>query len=354
MHYPRLRFNKHQIFENTKTIVTKAAAHGVGITAITKCTGGNPEVAELFLSGGARALGDSRLKNLKDLQDFDCEKWLIRLPALSEIEDTVRYATLSLVSELKTIKALNDTAEMLGKTHDILLMVDVGDLREGYFDIAPLKQDLKTIMQFKNIRFRGLGANSNCIGATIPEPHTFDKMFEIQHHIQTAYGVPCELISGGNSGTWYMVEDGTLPAGVNNIRLGEMLLFGSETSYGQAYDWLHHDNFLLDAEIIELKEKPSFPIGRHGVDAFGKEPYFEDRGRRLRAILALGKQDTSFEDLTPLDAQIGMIGASSDHLVIDITECDHPYHVGDIVTFRCNYVSALHASTSEYIDKQAF
>ena len=41
------------------------------------------------------------------------------------------------------------------------------------------------------------------------------------------------------------------------------------------------DTVKLVAEVIELKRKPSMPIGKIGKDAFGNTPVFEDKGIRL-------------------------------------------------------------------------
>ena len=56
---------------------------------------------------------------------------LIRIPMISEAEDVVRYTDISLNSEIKVAKALSKEAIKMGKIHEIILMVDVGDLREG-------------------------------------------------------------------------------------------------------------------------------------------------------------------------------------------------------------------------------
>ncbi|MDO4289471.1 MAG: alanine/ornithine racemase family PLP-dependent enzyme [Eubacterium sp.] len=352
--YPLLRFNKQQILENTQKIVAGAAGHNISITGITKCSGGNYEIAETILEGGAAALGDSRIQNLKTLQDLDCDKWLIRMPMLTEIEETVRFATLSLNSELKTVAALNEAAERQHKNHDILLMVDLGDLREGYFFEEEFVKDLREILKLKHITVRGIGSNLSCTGAIVPTVETYEKFFDFQQLMKRDFDLDCQITSGGASSTYFMLKDDTIPSCINNLRIGEMILLGTDTSNNLKYDTLHQDNFILDVEIIEIKEKPSMPIGKIGCDAYGNRPVFVDKGIRRRAICALGKQDTTMEDLTPLDKHIEMIASSSDHLILDITDCDQNYHVGDIVSFRCNYASALHASTSEYIRKAAF
>lgn len=349
--YPLLETNLNKIYENTKEAVRRAGAYGIDITAVTKGTGGHPGVAEAFISGGARALGDSRLQNLKDLDWLSAEKWLLRIPALSEAEDVVRHATLSLNSERAVLEALDREAQKQGRVHDALLMIDIGDLREGWFDADAFLRDMEAISKLKNVRIRGLGTNTNCAGAVIPEPDSYRSMERLSAELKNRFGYEDLMVSGGNTGCWYMIENGTIPPVITNLRLGELLLFGTESSYQQSYDFLNHHIFKLKAEIIELKRKPSKPIGKHGKDAFGNEPVFEDKGTRLRAICALGKQDVSIEDIRPEDNRIEIVTASSDHLILDLTDCDRSYSVGDIIPFYTNYVSTLRASTSEYVNK---
>lgn len=352
--YPILRFNKQQILENTQTVVASAAKKGISVTAITKCTGGNREIVETLLAGGVSALGDSRIQNLIKLKDFNCPKWLIRMPMLCETEETVLYSTLSLNSELTTIQALDAAAKKHHKNHEILLMVDLGDLREGYYFEEDLCKDTAEILKLKNITIRGIGVNLSCTGAIVPTVETYERFDALQHLLKKRFDLDCAITSGGASSTYFMVKDNTIPSCINNLRIGELILLGKDTSNNLLYETLHNDNFLLDVEIIEVKNKPSMPIGKIGWDAFGNIPHFEDKGIRRRAICALGKQDTSIDDLTPLDKSIDILGASSDHLVLDVTECQTDYKPGDIITFQCNYVSTLHVSTSEYIEKKAF
>ncbi|MGL4607971.1 MAG: alanine/ornithine racemase family PLP-dependent enzyme [Eubacteriaceae bacterium] len=365
--YPILKINKRKIIENTKVIISKTRGN-FSVTAITKCVGGNLEIAQAFLEGGVSAIGDSRIKNLKELAELPCEKWLIRLPMLSECNHTVAYSTLSLNSEIKTIRALNEAAKAQGKIHGILLMLDCGDLREGYFigdgsphshainalitkELETFKNDVQEILTMEHIQIRGIATNATCVGATIPHPKTFKAFLEIKKTIETHYQLPCEIVSGGNSSTWHMVEKGVLPFEINNLRLGDVILFGRESAYFECYKDLHQDAFILDVEIIEIRNKPTYPIGEIGRNAFGDVPKFEDKGMRRRAICALGRQDTEPEHLFPMDTKIQIESYSSDHLILDISDTDTSYDVGDIISLRCDYMGALYASTSEYVEK---
>ena len=107
----------------------------------------------------------------------------------------------------------------------------------------------------------------------------------------------------------------------------------------------------MQAEIIEIKRKPSVPTGEIGLDAFFRKPVFEDRGIRKRALLAIGRQDVDLDQIKPCDEEIEIIGASSDHLIVDVDSCSRDYRVGDIIEFNLNYVSILRLMTSEYVRK---
>lgn len=366
--YPLLKINKNKILENTRAIIKRTKKMGVEVTAVTKCTGGNLEIAQAFLDGGATSIGDSRMKNLKNLAPLACEKWLIRVPMPSEVNHTVAYATLSLNSEITTIRLLNQAAKAQGKTHGILYMLDLGDLREGLFigdgnptnadiesliaaSFVKLDQDLAEIGAMENIQLRGIATNATCVGATIPTPQTFGAFFKVKTILKEKYQLPCEIVSGGNSSAYYLVDNQSLPEEINNLRLGDVILFGRESAYYHCYDYLHQDAFILDVEILELQDKPTYPVGEIGRNAFGEIPTFEDHGIRRRAICGLGRQDTDTDHIFPLVPGLTIVGSSSDHLVIDVTDAEAAYQVGDIISLRCDYVGALHAATSAYVDK---
>jgi len=366
--YPLLKIDKKKILDNTKAIIKRTKKLGVEVTAVTKCTGGNLEIAQAFLDGGATAIGDSRIKNLRNLAILPCEKWLIRVPMPSEVNHTVAYATLSVNSEIKTIRLLNQAAKAQGKTHGILYMLDLGDLREGLFvgdgnpakaeieslisaSFTKLDHDLEEIITMENIHLRGIATNATCVGATIPTPQTFGAFFKVKAMLEEKYQIPCEIVSGGNSSAYYLVDNETLPAEINNLRLGDVILFGRESAYYHCYDYLHQDAFILDVEILELQDKPTYPVGEIGRNAFGEIPAFADQGIRRRAICGLGRQDTDTDHIFPLVPGLTIVGSSSDHLVVDVSNAETIYQVGDIISLRCDYVGALHAATSSYVDK---
>ena len=93
------------------------------------------------------------------------------------------------------------------------------------------------------------------------------------------------------------------------------------------------------------------PIGEIGRDAFGEKPVFEDKGMMKRAILSIGRQDARIENLSPRDGGAEIIGASSDHMLLDVTACKRRLKVGDIMEFNLSYGGLLSVITSSYVSK---
>ena len=271
----------------------------------------------------------------------------------SETDEVVKYADVSLNSELKTIKNLNESAKVQDKIHKILLMIDLGDLREGIFfkNEDEINYTVEEILKLENIEIFGLGVNLTCYGAVIPKKDNLSVLVDIARKIEKKYDIKLQMISGGNSSSIYLIGKDELPEGINNLRVGEAFLLGGETAYGQKLEGFYDDSFTLEAEIIELKEKQSVPIGETGVDAFGNKPVYEDRGIIKRAIIAVGRQDVDPDALSPMDEKIDILGASSDHLILDVSKSDNEYHVGGIVNFKLSYSSLLRATTSGYVER---
>jgi predicted amino acid racemase len=170
--------------------------------------------------------------------------------------------------------------------------------------------------------------------------------------IEARYQVKLAIVSGGNSSTYYLIEKGQLPEGINNLRLGESFILGNDTAYLSRIKGTHNDAVTLEAQIIELQTKPAMPMGETGVDAFGKRPVYQDQGVMKRGILGIGKQDIDPGGITALDPCIDVLGASSDHLILDITKSERACKVGDILRFTMNYSAFLQAFTSPYVSRR--
>ena len=351
MKYPLLEIDYEKLVENVRVINGIAQSKNIEIAGVTKVFCAIPEIAQAYVDGGLDFLADSRIKNLKRLRDINCRKMMIRLPMISEADDVVTYSDMSLNSEIATVRALNKAAEKAGKIHDVIIMQDLGDLREGYYDEYELFHDVEEIISMKNIRMAGVGVNLTCFGGVIPDEYNIFRLVSMAKYLKTKYNLNISMVSGGNSSSLHMLIRDELVEGVTNLRIGEAFVLGRETAYGERIEGTNQDVFKLKLEIIEVKKKPTVPKGILGKNAFGEIPIFEDRGMRRVAICAIGKQDLDISKITPLDDKIRILGGSSDHLVLDLTDSETTYQVGDILEFGLSYGGLLGAMSSQYVTK---
>lgn len=352
MKYPRLEIHLGRLKENAEEIVALGQQYGVEIWGVMKVTCGHPEVARTLLQAGVKALGDSRIENIRRMREAGVEAYytLVRIPMISDADDVVRYADCSLNSELAVLRALNEAAARQGRVHDVILMVDLGDLREGVWPVD-LPEVASQVLAMPNLHLKGLGTNLTCWGGVLPTETNLGQLTALAEAIEAAHGIKLEIISGGNSSSLPLLRAGKMPAGINQLRIGEVIMLGNDTVVHKPFPGTRHDAFVLQAELIELKEKPSQPIGETGLDAFGKPPVYEDKGIRLRGILGIGKQDVAADGLRPVDKGIEVVGGSSDHIILDLTEAESKYKVGDLVSFTVGYECLLKVMTSPYVEK---
>ena len=349
---PRLDIYLDKIRNNSQNIKTLCSKHGIKVVGITKGCCAIAEVGQVIIDGGIDILGDSRIENLRGLRkaELKAETMLIRIPMLSEVDRVLNWADISLNSEISVIKSLSQEALKRKIVHRIILMIDLGDLREGIMPDDAL-QMVGKIRKLPGVKLLGVGTNFCCISGVMPTRKNLTKLVELTEEIENNFHINLEVISGGNTSVLKLVEDDIVPNRINQLRIGVGILLGQDDARLRNIAGTYQDTFILIAEVIEVQEKPSLPRGEIGRDAFGEIPVFRDLGIKKRAILAIGKQDIYLNGLFPLKEGIKIVGASSDHLVIDITDFKEELKVGDEVKFRLNYPVLLSATTSKYINK---
>ncbi|HOW37293.1 MAG TPA: alanine/ornithine racemase family PLP-dependent enzyme [Bacillota bacterium] len=349
--YPRLEIDANKLKHNAEHLLKSCQENGIrDCMLVTKVLAGYRPLVRRLASFGFSHLADSRIENLIRFQAVPIPKVLLRLPMPTEVSRVVRYADYSLQSEILTIKATEKAAARLGKTHGVILMFDVGDLREGLFfreDPGPLVQ---TVLDSPHLCLAGIGTNLTCYGGIVPDEENLGRLIFIKQQIESRFSLRIPLISGGNSSSVHLFRTGRLPKEVNSLRIGEAFFLGRETAFGHLLPGMNPDAFILKAEIIEVKVKPSYPIGNIGMNSFGAKPDIEDRGMMNRAILAIGRQDVEPGDLIPLDAGVRIVGASSDHLIVDLG--NRTGKPGDVLAFGLNYPGLLRVMTSRYVKKR--
>ncbi|SJZ95949.1 alanine/ornithine racemase family PLP-dependent enzyme [Selenihalanaerobacter shriftii] len=353
MSNPKVEINIRKLIANTKTIVDLAKNESIEVMGVGKAVCADLEVAKAMLAGGVKGLADSRIENLeylrKNLDLSGLELMLLRIPMLSEVSKVVKYADISLNSEIKIIKALDKEAKKANKRHKIILMVDVGDRREGIMPENVISV-VDRITNLSNIELVGLGTNLACFGGVLPSDKNMQLLIDLTDRINNKFGLNLKHISGGNSSSLPRLKEKGLPDSITQLRVGETILIGSNVINREPFPGTCQDAFLLRAEIVELKDKPAQPEGARGQNAFGEESIITKTGIRKRAILGIGRQDIDIDGLIPIDKGVEVEGGSSDHLIVDVTDFDKSLAVGDTLKFKLNYSSLLSAMTSQYVD----
>ena len=347
---PRINIDLGKIEDNAKKLKSLYGSKGINITGVTKVVCGDPQIAAALLKSGIEAFGDSRIANIQRMRNagINARFVLIRTPIPSQIKSVVRYADISLNSELSVIKGLSKSAIKQNITHKIILMVELGDLREGLMP-SDLENTIEVILGLKGIELVGLGTNLACLGGIKPDDNKMGYLSTLAGEVEEKFSLTFEFVSGGNSAnySWFME---TKDVGrINNLRIGESIYLGCETLDRTPIPGLFTDAFTLVAEVIESKIKPSVPCGQSYQNAFGHIPKFEDRGPIRRAILGVGLQDVLVSGLTP-KLDIDIIGMSSDHIIVDAKQTN--LKVGNEVVFNFNYGALLSAMTSPYVIKK--
>jgi ornithine racemase len=346
---PRIEIALSQIRHNAQVLSELYGQKGISLMGVSKAVLGNPAIALAMVQGGVKFIADSRIENIQRMKNAEISTQFVLLrTALSQAEAIVINADISLNTEIDTITELSRYANIHHKIHKIIIMVELGDLREGILP-GDLSQFIKKALSLPQIKIIGLGCNLACYGGIKPDNQKMRQLSELTDAMEKEFQIDLKIISGGNSANYEWYESARGVGRINNLRLGESILLGRETTNRKAIPGMYTSAFKLIAEVIESKEKPSVPFGEIGQDSFGNIPIFQDRGIHRRVIIALGRQDTLISGLKP-DRDLEILGSSSDHMILDSKNCY--LKIGTEVDFSLDYGGLLAAMTSPFIKKQ--
>ena len=195
---PRLEIDLAKIQHNARTLVTRLAKRGISVTAVTKATLGSHEIARAMLEGGATGLGDSRIENIEAIRrsHLFARLSLIRSPMLSQAKRVVTSADVSFNTELEVIRRLSVEAGKLGRKHAVVLMVELGDLRDG---IMPddLVAAVRETLGLPNIVLKGLATNLACRSGVSPDDANMGELSRLAALIEATFDISLEIVSGG-------------------------------------------------------------------------------------------------------------------------------------------------------------
>lgn len=347
MSCPRVEIDLDKVGHNASTLVDRAGALGISVTGVTKAVLGLPPLASVLMASGVAALGDSRIENIETMRAAGLRgpMVLIRSPMPSQVGRVVDSGAISLGTDCDVMTLLAAAARHRGVEHGVVLMVELGDLREGIMP-EQLGAAAAHVLSLGGLRLRGIGANLACRSGIAPDAGNMAELSACAERVEREHGVELDIVTGGNSANLLWAFSGADRGRVNNLRLGESILLGCEPLQRQPIPGLHDDAIAVVAEVIESSRKPSRPWGRIAQSAFGvAEPVGDDRGPVWQTIFALGHQDTDPAGLEPPGC-VRIVGASSDHL---ITETSCRFDAGTEMRFRPGYGAFMRAMTSHSV-----
>jgi len=338
---PRVEIDLCKVRHNTRTIVERLKGRGIKVTAVTKAVCGHPAIARAMLDGGATGLAEARLSNVKRLRraGITCPITLIRTPMLSQVDSVVQVCEASYNTEIAVIVALAAAALREKTVHGIILMVEMGDLREGIMpvDLGDIAQQ---VLDMPGAALEGIAANFACLGGIAPTAAEMRALSDLADDIEGQCGSFLETISGGNSANLPWAFGGHVAGRINDLRLGEAVVLGVDPITGDPLGDMFQDAFTLVAEVIETGVKSARPLATSTDGALARTQLSPDTSETMRIILAIGHQDTDMAGLS-MPAGTNFIGATSDHLVVGAKDAQR--RVGSEMRFGMNYGALMRA-----------
>ena len=353
---PRLLVSLNKIRRNAAAICDCCAAHKISVAGVVKGACGALPVAKVLMEGGCKQLASSRVSQLEGIrkQYPDAETLLIRMPAPEEAERVVRACTISLNTEEDTLRALSAAAVKAGVVHKVILMVELGDLREGVPSAVQLEALARRTEELPGLYLAGVGGTLNDIYGVSPSEDNMAALVRAFRTAEAAAGRKLDILSGGSTTALPMLLAGKLPPEINHLRIGEAILAGRDLPdlWGVQVPGCGSDTMELEATVIEANAKPTRPWGVRSQNGFGEQPPLPpDRGVRRRVIAEVGRCDIGDAGQLICPPGVTVIGASSDHLVLDVEDCDRAFQPGDLMRFRLFYQGMLFAFQSADVEK---
>ncbi|MFW5644612.1 MAG: alanine racemase [Bacteroidota bacterium] len=351
-----ITLNANKLGDNYNYLNNLFKKNSIRWSIVSKLLCGDPDYLKVLLSFNPDQLCDSRVSNLKMIKKLSpgSETAYIKPPPKRSIKSIVQFADISYNTEFQTIKLLSEEAQRQDKIHKIVIMIEMGELREGVMR-EDFMEFFEKVFQLPNIEVIGIGTNLTCMYGVLPNSDKLIQLSLYEQLIEAKFKRSIPYVSGGSSVTIPLIHQGILPEGINHFRVGETLFLGTNVYDGSKYEEMHNDVFKLYAEIIELTEKPMVPEGDLGANLEGESFEFddEDLGKTsFRAILDMGLLDIDDSHIKLADKTISIVGASSDMIVADLGENKNRYKVGDLLEFNLDYMATLRALSSNYIDKR--
>ncbi|MDR0663742.1 MAG: hypothetical protein LBF80_06680, partial [Spirochaetaceae bacterium] len=331
--------NLHRVFDTCKK-------RDISLTVVTKFFTSDPGLVSLLHENGVDSIADTNITNFGQ-SGFEkltgCKKSLIKtglrdiqgIPALPPFARAERL----FVSDEAMLAAVEALPE--NQRPETVLIAEAGDLRDGFY-----MEDIPEIAaRYRNARIVGIAANFGCLSGKMPNAACIVKLSDCARAMP---GCSLPVVSIGGTVVYTLLESGALDKMATELRMGEGIFFGWDSSSGAALKGFDNDAFTFYGEIIEIREKLISPVEGAGHTAFGGQAAPRKEGRRLCAVLNFGALSASMYDLEPLDKGITTAGQTYDFTIADITGSGERYRTGGYIPFRAMYAAAARAFLNPY------
>lgn len=348
--------NRKHLLHNYQYLSRLFKDHDIEWGIVSKVLCGSTIYLKEIIALGIHQICDSRITNLKTIKSIDpsIETVFIKPPAKRYISSIVKYADASFNTEFETIRMISEEAVKQQKVHKVIIMIELGELREGV-----MRKDFvdfyAKVFNLPNIEVAGIGTNLTCMYGVLPSQDKLIQLCLYEQLVEAKFNKQIPYISGGTSVTIPLIEQGLIPKGVNHFRVGETLFLGTDAYNNKPNAHLHQHIFKLYAEILEIKEKPNIPDGNIGHNMSGEPVTFGDPSlgtHSYRAIIDIGLLDVDESHITPTSDQLKIVGSSSDMMVLDLGTEYNQYKVGSLIEFHLDYMGILRIMNCDYVDKR--
>lgn len=350
-----ITLNTTKLKDNYQHLDKLFKAHNIEWSVVAKVLCGNEKYLNKLFTLGIHQICDSRISNLKTIKKLapDIETVYIKPPAKRMVKNVVKYADVSFNTEFETIRMLSEEASRQNKLHKVVIMIEMGELREGVMR-EEFIDFYGRVFELPQIQVAGIGTNLTCMYGVLPSQDKLIQLCLYKELVEAKFNRNIPYISGGASVTIPLIHHGLLPKGINHFRVGETFFLGTDVYHNTTFEAMHDDVFRLYAEVIELTEKPKVPNGMLGQNLLGETtPLNTDElgEQSYRAIVDIGLLDIDDAHITPLQKGIRIAGASSDMMVLDVGDNPQNLKVGDLVAFKMDYMGLLRIMNSDYVEK---
>jgi predicted amino acid racemase len=337
---------------NLLQVKTVTDRQSIGLTVVTKICTSDPHILSCLYDAGVTAIADSNMANFAhtpcgaEPKTYTKSVIKTRLSDIRALPAIPAYARPErvFVSDEAFLEAI--TALPRDLRPETVFIAELGDLRDGFLleDIPPL------VARYPEVPFAGVSANFGCLSGKMPDVYSITLLHDCA---VAAAAVSSKkeppFVSVGGTVAYPLLVSGEVSGLVAELRMGEGIFFGYDSSAGIPIPGFCRNTFTLYGEIVEIREKFVLPLEHPGYNAFGGHAVPRKTGKRRCAVLDFGILGAAMDDIQPLDTAVTLGGQTFDFTVMDITESSHPYKTGEHIAFAVQYKAAAQALLNPYI-----